>query len=81
MLFVAASVLVLVGMLKKNSALRSTGLVVLGIAALATPLTFYLNEVGSSWEPSSGDLLIIAILAFLGGISTAVGALTFRKRA
>jgi len=79
-LFVVAGILILIGLLKKNNALRSTGLVILGIMAFATPLVLYLHDLGDSWEPKSSDLLILAFLAFLGGVSTAVGALTFGKK-
>jgi len=79
-LCVVAGILILVGLQKKNMALRSAGLVILGIMAFATPLAFYLNELDNSWEPKSSDLLLLAFLAFLGGISTAIGALTFRKK-
>jgi hypothetical protein len=77
---VVAGIIILIGLLQKNIALRSIGLVILGITAFATPLAFYINELGNSWEPKSSDFLILAILAFLGGVSTAVGALTFRKK-
>jgi hypothetical protein len=79
-LFVVAGILILIGLLRKSIPLRSAGLVLLGIMAFATPLAFYLNELSDSWEPKFTDLLILAILAFIGGVSTAVGALTFKGK-
>jgi hypothetical protein len=79
-LWVLAGILILMGSLQKNNVLRSAGLVVLGIMAFATPLVLYLHELGDSWEPKSSDLLTLAILAFPGGVSTAFGASTFRKK-
>lgn len=76
---IAAVVLIIVGALKKKVALRSVGFILLGLAALAAPMAYFLDKVGDtwhSWEPTSLDVLVFGVFVFLGGISFAVGLLT-----
>jgi len=79
LIWVVAGILILIGLINKDAAIRSIGLIVLGLTSFASPVAFYLHETGDSWGPSSGDILILGILAFLGGIFLAVGVITYSR--
>ena len=73
LVWVIAATLLVIGLLKKNTVLRSAGFVILGLAVFVTPLAFYLDKSNAS------DMIITAILALLGGASITIGVIPFRS--
>jgi hypothetical protein len=83
LLWAIVIVLFLIGLLRRDNLLRSIGLVMLGLMAFASPMTYYLEKASSSWSPfipTVTDLVILGVCSLLGGVLCTLGALTYKRR-
>jgi len=69
-------VLLLIGLSKGNRKLIGWGETLLGLSIFAFPMLFFIDKASDTWEtfvPSAGDLALFGALAFVGGMSVALG--------
>lgn len=69
-------VLLLIGLSRRNRKLIGWGETLLGLCIFAIPMLFFLDKVSDTWEtfvPSARDLALLGALAFVGGMSVALG--------
>jgi hypothetical protein len=69
-------VLLLIGLSRRNRKLIGSGEILLGLSIFAFPMLFFLDKASDTWEtfvPSTGDLALLGALAFVGGMSVALG--------
>lgn len=69
-------VLIIVGLVKKNTRTAGWGGILLGLSVFATPVLFFMHEASDTWStftPSAGEIGLLGILAFVGGMLTALG--------
>lgn len=74
--YLVGIVLIVLGRLRDQPRVTATGVVVLGLMVLATPLTWYLYQVnyqGGSIRFTATDVLLLGVLAFLGGLVAGLG--------
>ncbi|MBU1159293.1 MAG: hypothetical protein KKE24_08135 [Candidatus Thermoplasmatota archaeon] len=69
-------VLLVIGLSRRNSAIIGYGETLFGLTVFAFPMVFFLDKVSDDWEafvPSTGDIALLGILSFVGGMSVALG--------
>ena len=75
-LIVIGIVLLVIGLSRKNRTILGYGETLLGLAIFALPMLFFLDKVLDDWEsfvPSTGDIILLGGLSFVGGMSAALG--------
>lgn len=69
-------VLLLLGVTRKNRRLVGWGEVLLGLSVFTITLLFYLDKASDVWVtfvPTGGEVAILGLLTFVGGMLTALG--------
>ena len=69
-------VLLLLGVTRKNRKIIGWGEVLLGLSVFTFPMLFYLDKALDTWVtfvPTAGEIAILGLLTFVGGMFTALG--------
>lgn len=69
-------VLLILGVTRKNRRFVGWGEVLLGLSVFTLPMMFYLDKASDVWVtfvPTAGEIAILSLLTFVGGMFTALG--------